>query len=118
MYPFIAEHLENIRCYPFRVGGYYDHLHILCALSKTISVSKLIEEVKVSSSKFVKKRFNARNFYWQNGYAVFSVSENEKYETIRYIDRQFIHHSDVDYFHELKSILKENNIPFSEEHLL
>ena len=43
-------------CQAHRVGGTVDHVHILCGLGRTIPVSKLLEEVKTSSSKWMKAK--------------------------------------------------------------
>jgi len=36
---------NNLDCYPIKIGGYTDHVHILCLLSKKIALVKLLEEV-------------------------------------------------------------------------
>jgi putative transposase len=78
----------------------------------------MVEEVKVSSSKFVKERFDKPEFFWQKGYAVFSVSESVKEQVVNYIKNQQQHHASTDYISELQEILKENAIPYSEQYLL
>jgi len=45
---------KSMDCQPIKVGGYTDHVHILCMLSKKIALMKLIEEVKSNSSKWIK----------------------------------------------------------------
>jgi len=41
-------------------------------------IAKLVEDIKKSSSKWVKtKGTNYNNFYWQDGYSVFSVKPNQ-----------------------------------------
>ena len=58
---------KALECNPIRVGGYTDHIHILCLLSKKMALVKLIEEVKGHSSKWMKTRDESlKNFYWQN----------------------------------------------------
>jgi len=89
-YPFIDKTIENelfnylggvcknLECQPIIVGGHADHVHILCLLSKKITLAKLLEEVKSHSSKWIKtKSENYRNFYWQDGYGAFSVNPKE-----------------------------------------
>jgi len=57
---------KNLECYPVKVGGYTDHIHILCILSKKLALVKLMEELKSHSSKWVKtKEERTQNFYWQ-----------------------------------------------------
>ena len=118
LHPFISSHLDNLRCFSLTVGGHINHVHILCSLYRTITIAKLVEEIKVSSSKFVKDRFNKPYFFWQKGYAAFSVSESGKDKVINYIKTQKLHHADIDYTQELQKILKENSIPYSEQYLL
>ncbi|MBI3864360.1 MAG: transposase, partial [Planctomycetia bacterium] len=67
--------LQNIECPSLITGIVEDHLHCLCRLSRTISVAKLIEEMKTESSLWVKKHSEGtKDFYWQSGYGAFSVS--------------------------------------------
>ena len=58
--------LRALDCAPLEVGGVADHVHILCGLSRKISLAEL---VKTSSSKILKGKVH--DFSWQNGY-VFS----------------------------------------------
>ena len=118
LFPYISEHLETLRCFPLSIGGYRNHVHILCSLYRTITIAKLVEEIKVSSSKFVKTTFDNPHFYWQKGYAVFSVSESNKNSVVNYIKNQKVHHLKQNYIQELQVILKENSIPYSEQYLL
>ena len=69
---------KNLECQPIKIGGYTDHVHILCMLSKKIALMKLLEELKSHSSKWMKtKSESLSNFYWQDGYGAFSVNPSE-----------------------------------------
>jgi putative transposase len=47
---------------------------------------KLLEEVKKSSSRWIKtKGKEYEGFYWQDGYGIFSVNPSELDVVIRYI---------------------------------
>ena len=47
------------------VGGTADHVHILCALSRTTTIAKAIGEAKRNSSKWIKtKGGNLELFEW------------------------------------------------------
>jgi hypothetical protein len=48
--------VPNIGCNAYRVGGTEDHIHIACTLPRTLTVSKLLEEIKKSSSVWLKNR--------------------------------------------------------------
>jgi putative transposase len=47
---------NKLECYVLKVGGYTDHVHILCKLSKKIALMKLMEELKGHSSKWIKTK--------------------------------------------------------------
>ena len=73
---FLGGTCKQLDCPILRVGGVEDHVHILCRLGRTISVSDLVKELKRESSKWVKKKDLALNdFHWQNGYGAFCRSE-------------------------------------------
>ena len=102
-------------CLPIQIGGYVDHIHILCVLSRKITIMKLLEEVKRSSSKWIKTKGLAyQDFYWQNGYGIFSVNPYELEIVVRYIANQKIHHQKKTFQVEYRGFLKRYNIEYDE----
>ena len=64
--------LTNLDCQPIIVGGVGDHVHLLCALSRTCDAAAMVKEVKRGSSLWLKtKSSDLTDFGWQNGYGVF-----------------------------------------------
>jgi putative transposase len=63
---YLAAVLKDIQCPALIVGGVADHVHILCQLAKTRSVSDIVEHLKTSSSKWLKTQ-GSRTFSWQRG---------------------------------------------------
>jgi REP element-mobilizing transposase RayT len=60
---------SKLEYYPVKIGGYTDHIHILCTRSKKLALMKLVEAVKSHSSKWIKTQDKKlKNFYWQDGY--------------------------------------------------
>ncbi|TDB65823.1 transposase [Arundinibacter roseus] len=129
-YPFIDTFIElklhmylggicnALGCQVIVVGGYTDHVHILCMLSKKIALMKLLEEVKSHSSKWIKtkgERFH--DFYWQNGYGAFSVSPSDIDRVIVYIANQHIHHGKKTFQEEYRAILKKYNVAYDERYV-
>lgn len=109
---------KKLECHPLKVGGYTDHIHILCMLSRKITLMKLLEEIKSHSSKWVKtKGDNFKNFYWQNGYGAFSVKPSEVDVVIRYIANQKEHHSKKTFQNEYKAYLKKYDVEFDERYV-
>ncbi len=65
LYNYLGGVCKALECWPVKIGGYYDHIHILCLLSKKIALMKLLEEVKSHSSKWIKtKDDRLKHFYW------------------------------------------------------
>jgi len=128
--PLISEAIENelhsylggickrLECAPIKIGGYYDHVHILCLLSKKITLIKLLEEVKSHSSKWIKtKDESLKDFYWQDGYGAFSVSPAEVDVVIKYISTQKEHHSKITFQDEYRTFLKKYHVEFDEQYV-
>lgn len=102
----------------FRVGGTTDHVHIACTLPRTMSVSKLLEEIKKSSSKWMKTtEGGSKSFSWQSGYAAFSLGASRLDELTRYIDRQVEHHKKRSFRQELVDFLEKYGVEYDERYL-
>jgi REP element-mobilizing transposase RayT len=109
---------KNLECNPIQVGGYRDHVHILCVLSKKITLIKLLEELKSSSSKWIKTRdVKYANFYWQSGYGAFSVNPTEIEVVVNYIQKQEEHHQVKGFQEEYRAFLKKYNVQYNEEYV-
>lgn len=57
-YAYLGGTCKSLDCPPIKVGGYRDHILILCKFSKKILLISLLEEVKKSSGKWVKTKGN------------------------------------------------------------
>jgi len=109
---------KNLECQPITVGGYIDHIHILCMLSKKIALIKLMEELKSHSSKWIKTKGAAYSqFYWQDGYGAFSVNPSEVDVVIDYISRQKEHHSKKTFQEEYRAFLKKYKVEYDERYV-
>ena len=118
MWSYIGSMCNKLECLPVKVGGYYDHVHILCRLSKKIAVMKLLEEVKKATSKWIKtKSADFEKFHWQDGYGAFSVNPTQLGAVINYIENQELHHSTKTFQDEFRGFLKKYNVPFDERYV-
>ena len=103
---------------PIKIGGYTDHVHMLCRLSQKIALMKLLEEVKSHSSKWMKtKDRSLSNFYWQNGYGAFSVNPAEAGAVIAYIANQHAHHSKKNFQDEYREYLNYYDVDYDERYV-
>src|SRR5689334_7213701 len=109
MWKMLAHHAGEVDCPCVRAGGWTDHVHVLCGLSRTISVAKLVETIKVETSKWAKDRTEGwRGFSWQNGYAAFSVSQSLIEQVVTYIDRQVEHHRTLSFKDEYRLLCSKH----------
>ena len=65
---------NNLEYYPIKIGGYLDHIYVLCLLSKKVALVSLLQELKSDTSRWIKtRRKQFSEFHWQDGYGAFSV---------------------------------------------
>lgn len=110
--------LQNLECDSITVGGVADHVHILCNLTKKFPTIKILEILKKDSSKFVKTLDpRLREFHWQDGYGLFSVSPSHVEAVRKYILNQEQHHKKETFQEEYLRILKKYHAPYDERYL-
>jgi len=118
LHSYLGGTCNHLDCQSIKVGGYVDHIHILCLLSKKIALMKLMEEIKSHSSKWIKTKGAAyQNFYWQDGYGAFSVNPSEVETVIAYIANQHEHHKKKTFQEEYRMFLKKYNVDYDERYV-
>lgn len=109
---------NELECPVLIVGGYTNHIHILCMLSKKMALMTLVQKVKAHSSKWIKtkdKRFE--NFFWQDGYGAFSVNPREVITVVNYIKNQKEHHRKKDFKEEYRAFLNSYDVDYNEDYV-
>ena len=102
----------------FRVGGTGNHVHLACTLPRTITVSKLLEEIKKSSSAWIKKQHTGcGSFAWQAGYGAFSLGQSQLGVLVRYIEGQHEHHKNKTFQDEYIELLHKYGVEYDERYL-
>jgi REP element-mobilizing transposase RayT len=118
LWAYIGGVCNALDCKSIRVGGHHDHIHVCCILSKMIAQVKLLEEIKKESSKWVKtKGERYRDFYWQDGYGIFSVNPSEIDKVAAYIEGQGEHHTKHTFQEEFLAFLKKYKVEYDERYL-
>jgi len=115
LHAFIAGVLADIDSPAIRVGGTVDHVHVLFILSKTRALSDVVQEIKQSSSKWMKTYEN--DFYWQSGYGAFSVGESAIEALSAYIDGQVEHHHKATFEEEFRKLCAQYHVVIKEEYV-
>ncbi|WP_340103305.1 transposase [Rhodohalobacter sp. 8-1] len=111
----MAEFVKIWSVIPFRLKDIKITFIFLCLLLRKIAQMTLIQQVKRGSSKWV-KTIDPRyaDFYWQDGYGIFSVSPNHVDTVIEYTINQHKHHQRVSFKDEYRKILNQYGIDFDE----
>jgi len=118
LYAYIGSVLKSNDSIPILINGVSDHVHILCVMSKNVALSKLVENIKRHSSRWIKtKGEKYGKFAWQGGYGGFSVSPSLYEKSRRYIENQENHHRKMTFQEEYLLFLKEYNIEYDERYL-
>ena len=74
LHKYMSGILRNDGSYPLAVGGWKDHVHVFFELQVTMPVSKQMQMLKATSSKWVNDHhFVTGRFQWQEGYAALSL---------------------------------------------
>ena len=110
--------LTNLDCQPIIIGGVEDHVHLLCALSRTCEAATMVKEVKRGSSLWLKtKSADLADFAWQNGYGIFSIGFSQVESVRHYIAGQEENHREISFQDEFRQLLARYEIEFDERYV-
>ena len=118
LYPYLGGIVKEHNVVSYAIGGTEDHVHLLIRWNTTDSVSKFLQGLKGSSSRWISETFPGMGgFSWQRGYAVFSVSQSQCARVTQYIDNQETHHKKQSFQEELRQLLDAHGISYEERYL-
>jgi REP element-mobilizing transposase RayT len=117
LHAYLAGTLSGIGCPTVQVGGMPDHVHILFRLSRTVTISNVVKDAKVESSKWMKNEGGVSGFAWQVGYGAFSVSASNVDAVTRYILNQAEHHRVRSFQDEFRRLLELYQVEYDEAYV-
>ncbi len=118
LFAYIGAIIKDNASIPIIINGVENHVHLLFIMSKNIALSKITEEIKRHSSRWLKGRGkHYQRFAWQGGYGGFSVSQSVVERTKRYIKNQEGHHKATNFREEYLKFLKEYDVKYDEQFL-
>lgn len=118
VHAYIGQLVNTTGCRVVRVGGINDHVHVLFMLSRDMTISNVVEEVKRNSSRWIKSiARHYTKFAWQGGYAAFSLGKSMVDTAINYITNQKEHHKRRTFAEEYKDFLDKYDIEYNEKYL-
>jgi len=118
MHAYLATVCRDLGAELVRVGGVADHVHIVTTLPRTVSQAQFVEDVKKTSSKWIKAvDARYRGFFWQRGYGIFSVSPHQLDAVVQYVDAQQGHHRTRTFQEEYCELLRWHGVDFDERYV-
>ena len=116
LHDYLGGILRDCGCPAIEINSMPDHIHLLHVLSRTITVSEVVRQMKHGSSKWMHGR-GVEGFHWQNGYGVFSIGQSQV-ETVRaYIRNQQEHHRVRTFQEEFRGLLERYQVKFEEAYV-
>jgi putative transposase len=116
LFAYLGGIVRELRGTAVIVGGTCDHVHILIRIRPVHSVAEIVRVVKANSSGWIRKKGH-KEFAWQAGYGVFSVSESNVPAVTKYIATQEEHHRTHSFQEEFVAFLKKNKVAYDERYI-
>ena len=108
VFSYMAGTAEKLKGFAIRVGGFYDHVHLLVRIPAKLSVSDFVGSLKCNTSKNINETSeNLQKFGWQDGFGAFTVSLSQKDKVVAYIENQMEHHAARSFEDEYLDLLKK-----------
>jgi REP element-mobilizing transposase RayT len=109
---------NGLKCKAISIYCNPDHVHFLVGMSPDVSPSKLMEQVKSSSSKWLnEKKYIQGRFEWQRGFGAFTYSKSQLNRVVGYIMNQPQHHKKQSFREEYLLLLEKFEVPFNSKFL-
>jgi hypothetical protein len=95
-----------------------DRVHIAARLARAISQAALLEQIKKTSSIWIKTQAKPNaEFFWQAGYGAFSIGWSQLEDLLHYIDKQEEHHRTQTFQEEYRKLLNRYHVEFDERYV-
>jgi putative transposase len=91
-------------------GGTKNLAHLLLRLRPVVPLAKIIQELKASSSRWLRE--HGHRFTWQEGYGAFSISQSQRQTVIDYIANQAEHHNKWTFEQEFITLLEKSGAEY------
>lgn len=116
VYEYIGGTIRGLGGICIEIGGVSDHVHIIVKLKPNYDVSKFIQDLKPTVTKWAREHLHTK-FEWQDGFGAFTIGESQIGSVRRYIQNQEEHHKKVIFDDEFKVMLSQANIEYDEQYL-
>ena len=113
VFAYMAGTCEKLEGTAIKIGGFYDHVHLLVRIPAKIAIASFVGALKCNTSKHINETSGKiEKFGWQDGYGAFTVSVSQKERVLRYIEAQMAHHRSQRFEEEYLQLLQKHEIEF------
>ena len=117
LHAYVTGILKNLDSPLLEINSVRDHIHLLFAQSKNHAPANIVEQVKSSSSGWIRTQHTSyADFAWQTGYGEFSVSPMHAESVREYVRHQPEHHKKEDFQTEYRRFCEKNCKPVEEKY--
>lgn len=110
--------ISDSKCKTYAIYCNLDHTHIFVGMHPTIAPSKLMEQVKSGSSKWLNNRSYVQGkFSWQDGYGAFTYSKSHIDKVVKYVLNQPLHHKKKSFKHEYLLFLRKFDVEYDPRYI-
>jgi hypothetical protein len=89
----MISHFKRLGCHVYGINSVDDHIHIVHSLPRTVTLAKVLEDVKKFSSGWAKKQGHRFHWFaWQDGYSSYSADYRKLEGLLAYVRNQREHH--------------------------
>ncbi len=94
LYDYINQKCREKKAFVYALGGMPDHVHLVCSVPASISVSDFVKLIKGSSSYYVSHYSQHDALRWQRGYAYLTFAKHDLDAVVNYVQGQKKHHAE------------------------
>jgi REP element-mobilizing transposase RayT len=110
--------VKNQKCKTYAIYCNPDHTHIFVGMHPSVSPSKLMEQVKSGSSKWLnEKKYISGKFSWQKGFGAFTYSKSHIDKVVKYVLNQAEHHKKQSFREEYLLLLDKFDVDYNEKYV-
>ena len=113
IYNYILDSMEKKNSRVFQIGGTPNHIHILFNMIPDMSFDEFLKRIKLDAQTFVQHKHDA-SFFFEDGYYVFSVGEEDIEKETLYIMQQEAYHCETSLKAELRRYREELGMEISD----
>jgi putative transposase len=118
VFAYMAGTAKDLHGFAIRVGGFYDHAHLLVRIPAKIAVAEFVGQLKANTSKHINDTSGLiRKFGWQDGYGAFTVSVSAKDRVVAYIENQMEHHAKQTFEDEYVNLLAKHEVEYDPKYV-